>query len=465
MQIVVLIAILLAKAMPTLLDAPLGAHALAAAMGGYFAGVLALGALGILPNARHKTFRWKRRVSGAKQIWLVAGYAALLAAGFRDRIIPGLHLDTVPLLGHVLVLAPFVVAMILSWWLDYPLYRQSREQLNRDFLQRGENALPCWSLRAYLAFSARHQFLFIFAPIALILLVGDAAALYLPSLLGESDTTGWVIEITTIVGALTIFLVAPLLVTKVWKTHPLPEGPLREQLAGLCKAMEVRYRDILVWESGGVIANAAAMGLLGPVRYFLLTDALLARADARSIRAIFAHEIGHILGRHLWYLGLFAFASIFLCAALAGFASALLPESLQADAAEGLAFALLAVTWWLGFGYVSRRFERQSDVIGAWASDPDRKPGDLSITPLGAQLFACSLERVAELNGLSLSRRNWRHGCMAGRIQYILQLGENPEGSRQEIDSLVKRIKLLLLLALTAGLLLTGWQMHLATPS
>ena len=183
MQIVVLIAILLAKAMPTLLDAPLGAHALAAAMGGYFAGVLALGALGILPSARHKTFRWKRRVSGAKQIWLVAGYAALLAAGFRDRIIPGLHLDTVPLLGHVLVLAPFVVAMILSWWLDYPLYRQSREQLNRDFLQRGENALPCWSLRAYLAFSARHQFLFIFAPIALILLVGDAAALYLPSLL------------------------------------------------------------------------------------------------------------------------------------------------------------------------------------------------------------------------------------------------------------------------------------------
>jgi STE24 endopeptidase len=130
-------------------------------------------------------------------------------------------------------------------------------------------------------------------------------------------------------------------------------------------------------------------------------------------------------------------------------------------AQAALPVALLVTTGGLGFGWLSRRFERQCDVIGAWAvgteldppgGDP---PGDAgAIRPEGAALFARALERIAALNGIPARQRNWRHGSIASRVSYILWMGAT-RGSRATIDRTVRRIKRGLWLLLAAAVAAT----------
>jgi hypothetical protein len=47
---------------------------------------------------------------------------------------------------------------------------------------------------------------------------------------------------------------------------------------------------------------------------------------------------------------------------------------------------------------------------------------------------------VAQLGGTSLSQRNWRHGSIAWRVEYIIYLGSTG-GGREKIDKVVRRIK------------------------
>ena len=81
--------------------------------------------------------------------------------------------------------------------------------------------------------------------------------------------------------------------------------------------------------------------------------------------------------------------------------------------------------------------------------------GEQTITPEGAAIFAMSLQRIAQLSGLPMRQRNWRHGPIAWRIQHVLMLGA-ARAPRAGIDRLVRRIKLALwaATALSAALVL-----------
>ena len=95
-------------------------------------------------------------------------------------------------------------------------------------------------------------------------------------------------------------------------------------------------------------------------------------------------------------------------------------------------------------------------MIGAWASGPGRpltEPGVTGIEPVGAEIFAGALQQVAWLNGVPPSRRNWRHGRIGDRIDYIRILGHTG-GTRDEIDRLVRRIKVGLWAAALVGVAL-----------
>jgi STE24 endopeptidase len=201
------------------------------------------------------------------------------------------------------------------------------------------------------------------------------------------------------------------------------------------------------------------------VRYLLISDGLLAEMPPEAIRAIFAHEIAHIQQKHILYAGLFAVAAAMLSGSvgwgLASTARAVTPlsvwlESLGAgpEDVELLAtLTALAATWLWGFGYLSRRFERQCDVIGAWASGPGRppaRPDATELDPAGVAIFASALEQVARLNGISLHRPNWRHGRMADRIAYLHSLVHRGCG-REEIDRLVGRLRRMLWAAALLG--------------
>ncbi|MCD6304301.1 MAG: M48 family metalloprotease, partial [Planctomycetes bacterium] len=205
--------------------------------------------------------------------------------------------------------------------------------------------------------------------------------------------------------------------------------------------MRLRFRDLLVWRTGGMIANAAVMGLVGRFRYVLLSDGLLENLEEGEVRAIFAHEAGHIVSHHLFYALLFAVSSVALCGMAGEAVSAWL--DLSDWAGETLTLLMLGGAWGVGFGFLSRRFERQSDVIAAWSSGPEGPRPDGRISPEGAAVFCRALERVGQLNGIPPGQWNWRHGSIAARVAYIMWLGSTA-GSRAAIDRVVRRIKVVL---------------------
>src|SRR5262249_17869653 len=116
--------------------------------------------------------------------------------------------------------------------------------------------------------------------------------------------------------------------------------------------------------------NAAVMGIFPGTRFVLLSDALLAGMSDREIEAVFGHEAGHVRHRHIQHFLLFAFVGWIAVAGImeilardvyvAGFAG-----KTPALAVQGVGVVATVVIWGVGFGWVSRRFERQADLFGA----------------------------------------------------------------------------------------------------
>jgi STE24 endopeptidase len=300
--------------------------------------------------------------------------------------------------------------------------------------------------------------LFIGVPVCLMVLASDSLNLWIEPILPGGWLGSAILLGAMLSSAGLVFFFAPVLLVRVWKTRPLPPGPLRSDLERMCRDMGLRYRDILVWRSGGVVANAAAMGLAAPVRYILLSDGMLENMDQRQVVSIFAHEAGHVVWRHIFYSAIFAVATIILSMPVGGLFAWL--AGWPGQAADALSLPVLAAAWVAGFGWISRRFEWQCDAFSAWACSREPPPEDGAILPEGAMLFAAALGRVAQLGGIPYRKRNWRHGSIERRIDRVVELGITG-GSRRSIDRTVRRIKVGLWAALAAAVAITAIQMAL----
>lgn len=457
MQIVVIaalmVSLMLVKTAPGDLMPP--SWLIAPAVAVYLLGAAGMRAGGTVLALRALTSRKRPEASRRRGItpllvnlWLVLGLGGLVVLGYGRWIMDetALGLGGLPLVGELAVMAPFVVALLVDWALSYPYYRAVR---------MCATGRPCWSAWQYLVYNCRHHLLFVLVPVGLIILIQDSLFLYAKpdSAIGQAATHAALLAST--VG---VFLVAPMMIVRIWKTSPMPATPMRREMEAMCSRFGLRYRDIRVWRSDGVIANAGVMGLAGPLRYILISDALVDGAPIPCVRAIFAHELGHIVHRHILHAVLFAVSAIVLTAA----AGETLGRALSLDrmVMDTVTLGVLAGAFGFGFGWISRRFERQSDVFAAWAVGGSHDDG--RITPEGAALFAKSLETVAYLNGIQPRQGNWRHGSIAHRIGHILWLGTSG-GTRKRIDRVVRRIKIALWIAagvsgaLIALALRQGW--------
>lgn len=380
----------------------------------------------------------------ATRLWLLAGLVVIVLLGYGRWVDHGLHLATVPLAAEAVTLAPFVVGLLLVWLADYPFHRE----IWRASHPASEAARPGWSLGQYIDYNARHHLLFIAVPVGLIILLSDCLTLIVPRIV-PAEHSEYVLAATTLLVACSVLATAPLLIVRIWKTAPLEDGPLRQELEAICRRFRLKYRDILVWKSDGMITNAAVLGLLGRVRYVLLSDGLLEQTDRRDIEAIFAHEAGHIIHHHILYSALFTIAVTNICILSTYWLMSL--GNWPGWAIDAISLGLLAVVWGSGFGWVSRRFERQSDVTAAWISaTPDEGEDPDLITHQGAAAFAKALQKVGDLNGIPPRRWNWRHGSLAHRIGYILWLGSTGQTRRGD-DDLVRRLKRAILIMLAVG--------------
>lgn len=389
-------------------------------------------------------------------------------------------------LDELIILAPFLLSIVVGWIALYPADRAVRQVALELRLWSAAPVRPVWSLAHYLLFNLRQDVLIILLPLIPISIARDFSEVYSRQIRRMTGIP-WADQAVLVIVSGIVFLFAPLILRYVWHTRMLPPGDLRTRLENLCRRTGLTYRNILVWESDGMVVNAAVMGLFKPVRYILLSDGLLELIDDDQIEAVFGHEAGHVRRRHIEFYLFFAVLSMLVVGGifeLVQLAAHRWPQYFphgQAfqDYLQMGAMTLILVIWGIGFGYVSRLFECQADLYGcrsitpgmekcsqpclfhgtAAAAIPETKDAlaaGSAVCATAAIVFSQALERIAALNGIPLESRGWRHPSIGRRMRLLQQYTQDPASSRQT-ERVVRRVKVFLFIGSVIGCAIALW--------
>jgi STE24 endopeptidase len=453
------------------------------------------------PNFGRSLTRFNRVIFAARifiPIWFLLGIWAL---GWWQAVYLMLGHTRAELIqtsvGVLLGMVPPLAAWVALWWSQYPAEMAFREQ---TLLCQLEADLPVHrppTLRSYFLANLRLQLLFMVVPVLLIVLLHDLLRLGAAAALG----TRWELSnpenpLPWLLAAGLVFFYAPEILRRVLHTERLPDSPLRRRLEALCRRTGVKYRNILLWRTQNNVGNAAVMGFVPRLRYVLLSDLLLETMTDEQVEAVFAHELGHIVHRHMaWYLIFIAILMMFSFGGSAWVDHWLTALGMKEEAAQGL-FIVGAYTFkfLVLFGFVSRRFERQADVFAARTMELTRQAvpncsasdtllaarqleavGALSATTTatavvelksspvrrqrrsdshvgqyGAAIFGSALHRVAIVNNIPVGARSWCHGSIATRMKYLQSLSSDPSHT-ERFDRFMLFLYGSLLFALFAG--------------
>lgn len=416
-----------------------------------------------------------RLVHGARWLILVNHGVAVLAFGWLGTV-RGAVGDLI-IVDEILTIAPPLLGYIGTWWAYYPIERRIRDAVLFRRLDQGQPIYPAPTRGTYVLMHVRMHVLLLLVPLLAILTLSEIIDV---SLAPWSDRP-WVAsaaDLGTLAAGLTVFVFAPLMARLVLGVVPMPDSPIHDDLLAVCRAHNVKVRRLLVWKTGGSMLNAAVMGLIGRLRYVLLTDALLESLSRRQVQAVMAHEIGHVRHHHMPWLIASLFATISATSLIFGVVVFLLASS---DAPLGTSprvdlfgSVMAVVVLFAVFGWVSRRFERQADTFAvqhlsqySLVADGESeleleagssKPTCPTITVESVQTMQQTLHTIARLQAVPLTRHSWRHGSIAFRSKYLASL-IGQDTSALPIDRHVKRIKLIAAIALgltVAYLLLVG---------
>lgn len=397
---------------------------------------------------------------------LVVYLTSVFVMGWVERV-RGAVGDWV-VVDEIVAMSPALGVLFAGFWSYGAIDRRVREAGLFGAVERGEVIHPARSAWAYMTDQVRHQALFMLVPMWMVLAWVEGVSVGAGWLAARgagwlsTGTGAWVVGVLDGVGALVVFVVAPPLVRRIWKTERLGHGPLRARLEELCAGHGVRHRGILLWRTHGTMINGAVMGLLPRLRYILLTDLLLERLEEREVEAVMAHELGHIVRRHVaWLLGGMA-ASLGVSAMLAGWAGAgaAMLAGVDGNGAlmEGVdvAAALVGIVVGLALvGRISRVFEREADAFAVQHLAGMRNGGGgqrAVITEEAAEGMRSALLAVAREHHIPLWKWTWRHGSLGDRVERIGGLVGKRVGEL-EIDRAARRVRWWIVLALGAALM------------
>ncbi|MCH9001928.1 MAG: M48 family metalloprotease [Planctomycetes bacterium] len=389
------------------------------------------------------------------------------------------------------VLIPFLAGLFVMWLAAYPLERRMRFG---DVGSLDEDEPASWPFRAYIDFHLRHYVLVVAVPMSFILLAANLTRGHAAKLQAWSGVS-WMPDLLLGLVACVVFLVAPDMLRRIWRTESLNKGPVRDRLDRLAGRIGLRFRDILLWKSDGLMINAAVMGLVPWMRYVLLSDALLSSMSERQVEAVFGHEAGHVQHRHIQHFLVFAYVGwLAVVAVIEIIAAGALAMDVDVRTAvpivEGIGFLATLVVWGVGFGWLSRRFERQADLFAARCvtppaeqcdcpcsvhpDDSEALPGEGRVCATGAALFVSALDRVATLNGIPHEEYSWRHSSIGIRIRALTSLADDPNRVAQ-FERVIRRAKrFMMTFAVLGTAMAVGywyfvsepafWQLHATTP-
>ncbi len=385
------------------------------------------------------------------------------------------------MIDELLAVSPPLLSIIAGWWSFYPIEQRLHHATWLRVIEEGHPAYPMPTRRQFVWSNIRHQLLFILVPIAMIGVWSELSNRSLGWLddhrhaenilgtLGRWLHRGTGVEgarlILQLCGVGLVFLFAPVLMRFVWDAVPLGPGPLRDRLMAVCTRANVKVRELLVWRTYGTMINGAAMGLIGPLRYILLTDGLLDNLPARQAESVMAHEVGHAKHHHIpWsvlgMIAMFGFATAAVAIPIALLAL-ILPRSLMSNndvvpTGMGLmqlgSFPFVFIMAFAGFGWVSRRFEWQADAFAAQTLSRD-EPGATAVTQESADAMCGALGAVARLNHMNPNARSFRHGSITTRQRRLQRLVGTPL-NKLPIDRIARWTKVAIVLGV--GIVVAG---------
>ncbi|MBT8484682.1 MAG: M48 family metalloprotease [Phycisphaerales bacterium] len=370
------------------------------------------------------------------------------------------------LLDELIGIAPPLLGVTALWWINYPLERRMREAMIIRRLDRGAPIYRIPRRGRYVLEQTRLQILLLLVPLLLIVTLSEGTQWAIERFGGDGIPAG-VIDAATFGAGVIVFLLAPLIARLVLNVRSLAAGPVRDDLDEICSRHAVRVRDFLLWQTNGIMINAAVMGLIGPLRFVLLTDALVETMSREQVQAVMAHEVGHVRRHHLPWLVASLIAMLMVGGGL------LATPALAAHAAPDL-FSPAAWRWvdlaatgvtiillLLLFGWISRRYERQADTFAVQhlsGLGVPRAPGTPPpvVTAEAVAAMRSALDGVARTNTVDPRRRSWRHGSIAWRQAYLSTLVGRPVDGLP-IDRVIRAIKIASALVIVAGLLAAAW--------
>jgi STE24 endopeptidase len=369
-----------------------------------------------------RRFRTWRRIHAA--IWLAVAGGTFYGLGWAQMVRFNWRLDRAVLVDELLILAPLLVPLILSWAAYYEVDRVVRRGPSGD----DSPALEPFTRWQYVGLHLRHYLGILLLPVLGLLAIEDAAELLAPGILETRYAMAVYVPPVVL-----LFVLFPCLLRRVWKTWPLPPGALRGRLEAAAKRAGFRASEILVWHTGGMVMNAAVAGFLPRLRCVFLTDGLLAQLADEEIEAVFGHEIGHVRHRHLLLrvLAMIAPVSLVLVAQQA-FPTAvghveqwLAAGGLGVQAPMGvLMLVAMGLYVFLVFGAYSRLLEGQADLFGCRALACGGDAGAM-------ETFTSALEKIAAASGVDRRAPGWQHASIARRVGLLDRVASDPRYGRR----------------------------------
>ena len=327
---------------------------------------------------------------------------------------------------ELLMIAPLLAGLMLSWALNYDVERAVHASSSLD------DAEPFPGRWSYVGLQARHNLLLIIPPLVLMFVQQTALVLF-PELRSEENQLFLGLFAAALLAA--VFVGIPWMLRLVLGLRPLADGPLRERLFATARRLNFRFSDILVWDTRNSIANAMVTGPMRWLRYVVLTDRLIKEMTPEEIEAVFGHEVGHIKHHHMLFYFAFLLASLVILLGLwhAG-ETVVSSEPVQGYLREHFGevldwlkdykilamiplLVMLVVYMFVVFGFLSRRCERQADIFGC--------------RTVSCAVFIEALEKVARLNGIHRDRpgwlSSWQHSTIGRRVEFLQRMSADPE--------------------------------------
>ncbi|NLM18104.1 MAG: M48 family metalloprotease [Candidatus Riflebacteria bacterium] len=168
-----------------------------------------------------------------------------------------------------------------------------------------------------------------------------------------------------------VLIFVPKLLNMAWQTEDLDNGKLVSDLKDLAEKAKAPVRGVKVCKAFGEgVANAAVSGGHRKLRYIYLSSSLIKLLTDEELKAVIAHELGHIRLKHLqsylFYSVCLTFFSLLL--------KIYLYINFYGDYMETLAFSLTTgiiflIVFILSFSYLSRQAERKADEFAFIITD------------------------------------------------------------------------------------------------